>query len=367
MAAWQIVRAADRLELAGELRIRDAAEIWRCLDALVADHGPQLDFDLHRAELVDGAVMAMLVELRASLVTGGARSEIVGAPRRIQPIVHLYRGDEPPAIVATVLPPHVGVVARIGRGAAAAAHQVCSVVAFAGRLAGALIADTAHVDWRALPGLVVRAGTDGIPVIVVLDFLVGFVMAYQSSRELQIYGANLYVADVVGLSMTRELAPLVTAIIIAGRSGASYAAELGSMCIAEEVDALRTMGFSPIAHLVAPRTTALAIAAPVLALLGAVAGVTGGLVVAAASLRVTPSAYVSELRSVLVPADVWTGLVKSFVFGIAIALIGCRAGLATRGSASAVGRSTTATVVACLFAIVVIDTLFTVFFRSMGL
>jgi phospholipid/cholesterol/gamma-HCH transport system permease protein len=365
MSTWQIVRSDDRLELTGELRILDAAPIWRRLGELVERPGARLDFDLHDARLVDGAIMALLVDLRASLIAHGTSSAIVGAPARIQTLVHLYRGDGPPRLVAPPRAP-VSLLARLGDGVIHAARQLRSVIVFAGQLAGALVADVRHINWRALPGLITRAGTDGIPVVLLLDFLVGFVMAYQSTRQLQIYGVKLYVADVVGLSVTRELAPLMTAIIVAGRSGAAYAAELGTMCVSEEVDALRTMGFSPVAYLVAPRAAALAIAAPVLTLLGDVAGVSGGLVVGMVSLGVSPHAYVNELRTLLEVSDVWTGLAKSAAFGLAIALISCRQGLATRGSASAVGRSTTATVVACLFAIVVIDTLFTVAFRELG-
>jgi phospholipid/cholesterol/gamma-HCH transport system permease protein len=367
MPSWQIVRSDDRVELAGELRILDAPRIWRRLGEASEDPGRHLDFDLHDATLIDGAVMALLVDLRTSLIAHGTRSAILGAPARIQSLVHLYRGD---AVAASSVAPArrpISPLARLGDGVALAAKRARSVVVFAGQLAGALVADVRHINWRALPSLIARAGTDGIAVVILLDFLVGFVMAYQSTRQLQVYGANLYVADVVGLSVTRELAPLMTAIIVAGRSGAAYAAELASMCVTEEVDALRTMGFSPISYLVAPRAAALAIAAPVLTLLGDVAGVAGGLVVAAASLGISPHAFVAELRTVLVLSDVWTGLVKSAAFGIAIALIGCRQGLATRGSASAVGRSTTATVVSCLFAIVVIDTLFTIVFRELGL
>jgi phospholipid/cholesterol/gamma-HCH transport system permease protein len=139
------------------------------------------------------------------------------------------------------------------------------------------------------------------------------------------------------------------------------------MRVSEEIDALRTMGIAPHPYLVVPRVVALALVAPVLTLLGAVSGVLGGLAVGAGSLHITSEAYLAELRTIVVPWDVWTGLVKSTAFGIAIALIGCRQGLSTRGAAEGVGRGTTATVVSCLFAIVVLDTVFTVLFRGLRL
>ena len=366
MSTWQIVRDGERVELAGELRIADAAPIWRKLGEAVEPPAEHLDLDLHNAKLVDGAIMSLLVDTRAALVARGTQSEIVGAPERIEPLVHLYRGDQPPDIAVEVEHAPASAIGMLGGAVVRAAGRLRSLLVFAVQLVGSLVADLRRINWRAVPHLVERAGTDGIPIVVLLNFLVGFVMAYQSTRELQSFGANIYVADIVGVAVTRELGPLVTAIIVAGRSGAAYAAELGTMRVSEEIDALRVMGFAPISYLVAPRTIALAIATPVLAMLGAVAGVVGGMIVAAVSLGITAHAYVTEMQTIVELSDVWTGLVKSAAFGIAIAFIGCRQGLSARGAASGVGRSTTATVVSCLFAIVVLDTLFTMLFRELG-
>jgi phospholipid/cholesterol/gamma-HCH transport system permease protein len=364
VTSWQIERRDDRIELGGTLRLADAAPIWRQLARLAAKPGRHLDLDLRRAELVDGAVMALLVDVRAQLLAVGATSEIVNAPAHIAPLVELYRGAEPPPPV--VEPPHRSPIAQVGELAERATRRARELVTFAGELVASLVGDLRHVHWRSLPGLAERAGTDGIPIVALLDFLVGFVIAYQSMRQLKTYGANIYIADLVGVSVTRELAPLMTAIIVAGRSGAAFAAEIGTMRVSEEIDALRTMGFSPTSYLAVPRILALALVAPVLTLVGDVVGVTGGLVVGVTSLGLTAHGYMAELRDIVVFSDVWTGLVKSVAFGIAIAFIGCRHGLSARGAASGVGRSTTATVVSCLFAIVVIDTLFTVIFRELA-
>ena len=368
MATWQITRRDGLLELAGELRIADAGAIWNTLDRLTADPGPRLDLDLGQIAAIDGAIMALVVDVRRALAARGAHSEIVAAPSNIQPIVHLYRGDEPTPIVAR--PIHERAIARFGATVETALQGFRRLATFAGELVASvamIVRRPAVAGWRAIPSLVTRAGTDGIPIVLLLDFLVGFVTAYQATRLLRIYGANIYIADMIGVSMTRELAPLMTAVIISGRSGAAFAAELGTMKVSDEIDALRTMGFAPTPYLVIPRIITLAIVAPVLTLLGDVIGVFGGLVVAVTSLDLTSHAYIAELRGILVPSDVWTGLVKSVAFGIAIAVIGCRHGLATRGDATGVGRGTTATVVSCLFAIVIIDTMFTVLFRGFGL
>ena len=365
VSTWQIVRDGECIELAGELRIADAAQIWQTLGAVAEPPGDHLDLDLHGVELVDGAIMSLLVDTRSALAARGTRPEIIGAPPRVAPLVHLYGGDQPP-VTEEVIEARTSIIAQLGGAVEQIGRRLRELLVFAGQLTGSLFGDVRHVNWRAVPHLVERAGTDGIPIVIVLDFLVGFVMAYQSAVQLKLFGANIYVADLVGIAVTRELAPLMTAIIIAGRSGAAYAAELGTMRVSEEIDALRTMGFRPISYLVTPRTITLAIVAPVLTLLGAVAGVLGGMVVGAMSLGVTPHGYFAELQTILDLSDVWTGLVKSVGFGIAIAFIGCRQGLSARGAAQGVGRSTTSTVVACLFAIVVIDTLFTVVFRGFG-
>ena len=188
-----------------------------------------------------------------------------------------------------------------------------------------------------VPSLAERAGVDGVPIVLLLNFLVGFVMAFQSARQLKLYGANVYVADVVGISVTRELAPLMTAIIMSGRSGAAFAAELGSMRVSEEIDALRTMGFAPAPYLILPRMVALAMVAPVLTLLADIVGVTGGMAVGVSSLDVSARGYLAELRTAVVASDVWTGLVKSVAFGTAIGFIGCEQGFSTRGAAEGVG------------------------------
>ncbi len=346
----------------------DGAAIWRELRAACEKPGPRLDLDLADAAIVDGAVMAMLVEIRAQLVARDVRSELVGAGERLRRIVHLYGGD----VAAEPLHEHPREhpIARVGAATQTVIARGKKLVDFAGELLaaiGTVLRRPATLSWRSLPSLVAQTGTDGLPIVTMLNFLVGFVIAFQSAEELRIFGANVYVADLVGVSMTRELGPLMTAIIVAGRSGAAFAAELGTMRVSEEIDALRTLGFRPLPYLVLPRVLALAIVAPVLTLVGDVVGVVGGAAVAARSLGITPNGYLAELRTIVVSADVWTGLVKSFAFGLAIALIGCRQGLQTRGAAAAVGRSTTATVVHCLFAIVVIDTLFTMLFRELGL
>jgi phospholipid/cholesterol/gamma-HCH transport system permease protein len=192
-------------------------------------------------------------------------------------------------------------------------------------------------------------------------------MAYQSAVQLKQFGANIFVADLVGLAMVRELGPLMTAIIVAGRSGAAFAAELGTMKVSEEIDALRTLGLVPLRYLVLPRVLGLTLVGPVLTLLADAIGIAGGVLVGVTQLDVTPAAFMAQLGQVMAPWDILSGLLKSVVFSGAIAVIACQQGLSTSGGAEGVGRRTTAAVVSILFALILLDAVFTVLFGALGL
>jgi phospholipid/cholesterol/gamma-HCH transport system permease protein len=222
------------------------------------------------------------------------------------------------------------------------------------------------VNWRDVPLLMERAGADGLPIVLMINFLVGLVTAFQAAIQLKQFGANIFVADLVGISITRELAPLMTAIIAAGRSGAAFSAELGTMRVSEEIDALRTLGLDPFHFLVLPRVLALALVVPMLTIFADLVGIAGGLLVAMLSLDLTANAYLIETQKAVALWDVSSGCIKSVAFGVSIALISCQRGLSTQGGAEGVGRATTSAVVTSLFAIVVADAMFTVLFNAYG-
>ena len=359
-----IERRDGALRLRGDLQLSCATEIWCDLQHAAAGAEGKLDIDLSDVAVLDGAAVALLVDLRARLVERGVKSELVGATGHLADLVGLYQGYQP----ATCGPRRRrhSFFEHFGADARAVAQALRAMVEFVGDTvrgaAGAIVSPISGKRLTVFP-LIVRAGTEAIPLVLLLNFLLGFVMAYDSSGQLERYGAELYLADVVGVAVTREIAPVITSIIVLGRSAAAYAAELGTMKVSEEIDALRTLGFSPTRTLVLPRVVALALVAPVLTLLGDVVGVAGGAVVGSATLGVTAAGYLAELKTAVVVSDVWSGLVKSVVFGIVVAHIGCQQGFATRGGAEGVGRRTTTTVVICLFALVILDTLLTMFFR----
>lgn len=357
------------IPLQGELRMRDADALWKELSSAVADiHDGAITFDLSGVSVMDGGVLSMLLHLRATLADRGARLELSGANDHVAALIDLYGGNERVARPAKKKPE--GIIAQVGRGTVSVLDEARLVVEFLGQIVVAAInvARRPRIgNWRDTVPFIERTGVDALPIVLLINSLVGFVMAFQASRQLATYGANIYVADLVGISVTRELAPLMTAIIICGRSGAAIAAELGTMKVSEEIDALRTLGLGPVAYLVLPRALALVLVVPVLALLGDIVGIAGGTLVASTSLNVSPQAYLNETLIAVKPFDVITGLLKSAVFAMTIALIACQQGFATSGGAEGVGRRATTTVVSSLFCIVLIDTLFTVLFRALNI
>jgi phospholipid/cholesterol/gamma-HCH transport system permease protein len=210
----------------------------------------------------------------------------------------------------------------------------------------------------------VRTGADSVPIVAVMCFLVGLILAMQAAYQLEPFGATIYVADLLAVSMTREMGPMLTAIIVTGRSGSAIAAELGTMKVSEEIDALRTMGIDPIHLLVVPRTLALMVAVPCLTLIADAVGIAGGLSIAVTALKLSAVQYLKETADALVMKDLLTGLVKSLFFGLIIAQVGSYQGLRVSGGAEGVGRATTTSVVSSIFLIILADLAFTALFYS---
>lgn len=223
-----------------------------------------------------------------------------------------------------------------------------------------------RIRFRAIIDQGVLAGTRSLPLTAMVAVLTGMIMALQSAYQLQEMGAQDLVANLVAISVTRELAPLLTAIIVAGRFGSAIAAELGTMKVSQEVDALTVMGIDPIQFLVVPRLVALAICLPCLTIFSDVVGILGGMGVAVYGIGLNAGSYLSNTLQALVLEDVLAGLVKSFAFALIIGLIGCHKGLTTRGGAEEVGRSTTASVVHSIVLIIAADLFVTATFYVRG-
>ena len=230
-----------------------------------------------------------------------------------------------------------------------------------------LTAGPTKIRWGDFPLHFSKAGVSALPIVLLILFLIGVITGYQGAVLLSQVGADIYIADAVGISITRELGPLMTAILVAGRSGSAFTAEIGTMRVSEEVDALNTMGFDHMKFLVLPRVFAVMIAMPILTLLADLAGVLGGLVTAITAMDLTIASYLNQLQYTLSYWDVFTGVGKSVFFGFLIATVGCFRGLQVRGGAESVGKFTTTSVVTSILLIIVADAIFTFIFQTLGI
>ena len=368
--SWSVQGAPASLEIAvaGRITLEDAPAVWKRV-AGVLDRALRFDrvtIDLAQVEEIDGACLALLVHLQAELTRRRARCELRGARPEVQRLIALYSRRR--RIRRHLARRPRNVLDQIGQATADLGSAALAALDFLGQLLTAALhaaRNPRSLNLRDIAFTMERAGADAVPIVLLINFLIGFVMAYQSSVQLRQFGANIFVADLVGVAMTRELGPLMTAIIVCGRSGAAFAAELGTMKVSEEVDALRTLGLVPLRYLVLPRICGLMLAAPLLVLLADGIGILGGALVAVTRLDLTPAAFFTELRQAVRLTDVLSGLAKSVVFAGAIALIACQQGLETSGGAEGVGRRTTGAVVSILFVLILIDALFTVLFGAL--
>jgi len=218
------------------------------------------------------------------------------------------------------------------------------------------------IKWDRTTEQILKIGLEGVPIVTFLAFLIGAVLALNAASQLRQFGASIYIANLVGVSVTREMGPLITAIIVAGRSGAAITAELGTMVVAEEIDALRTMALSPGRFLLLPRVLALLCAVPCLTILANLAGIFGGYWVGVIVLGLGSRNYLQQTAQSLLISDIVTGMIKSLVFALLIGLVSCYRGFYVRGGAEGVGTNTTASVVTSIVLCILADAIFTTIF-----
>jgi phospholipid/cholesterol/gamma-HCH transport system permease protein len=331
---------------------------------------PQVTIDISSVERLDTAGAWIFYRTARDWEAAGAEVNFSGAsPAQIALLETIERNDkvfEPP------LPEGSGVLKLIDHVGAATidiAKETVDLIGFFGRIIVTMANTAIHPRrLRVTPLLhhMEQVGLNAVPIIGLISFLIGIVLAFQGSSQLQRLGAEVFVVNLVAVSVLREIGILLTAIVIAGRSGSAFTAQIGSMKVNEEIDAMQTLGLDPMEVLVLPRVLALVITLPLLAFFADIMGLLGGGLMSWLALGISPGAFIERLNSAVSMWSFWIGIIKAPVFAFMIAMIGCYEGFQVGGSAESVGQKTTRAVVEAIFLVIIVDALFSIFFQTIG-
>ncbi|HEX9454473.1 MAG TPA: MlaE family lipid ABC transporter permease subunit [Candidatus Binatia bacterium] len=352
------------IAIEGRLDSDSTGKIWREATKVVRDaKAPNVKLDAASIDYCDGSGIALLIYLRQQQQNAGGTLDVEGLRPEFQELLDDWSqgGNETAPAKADA---STRIVEEVGHATVEVWQDIRMLVSFVGELGVALVAAVRHptsIRWHDTVRVAEEVGVNALPIVTMLSFLVGIITAFQAAVPLRQFGAQLFVANLIGLSVLREMGPLMTAIILAGRSGSAFAAEIGTMKVREEIDALQTMGLEPVRFLVVPRILAAVTMTPILTVFADLFGVMGGSVVML-SLGFPLITFFNQLQLAVSYGSFVGGLVKSFAFGILIAAIGCLRGLQTASGASAVGLSTTHAVVSGIILIVVTDGIFSIIY-----
>jgi len=355
------------IEIEGNLDHHGVSSVYYELMEKTKKHDGKVRIVLPENIKWDSSALALLSIIEQYGADNGKIVEIVGMSPRMEEFLNKieschYRRS-------TLVPPRLGIFERAGKVVHEVWQDISFHINFIGAISSAMFDVLKHpgrVRWADAFSAAERAGVNALPIIILISFLVGLIMAFQASIPMRMFGADIFIANLIGLAVIRELGPLMTAIVLTGRSGSAFAAEIGTMKINEEVNALTTMGLDPIAFLVTPRIIAAMLMTPLLAIFADIVGVLGGLVVVMA-LGHPPIVYYNQVVATVKWDDFVGGLIKCFVFGLLIAVSGCLRGLETGSGPSSVGDSTTKAVVTGIILITVVDGLFAVIYFYLGI
>ena len=259
---------------------------------------------------------------------------------------------------------------RVGRGTEAFVRELIATLAFLGETVSTIVrlcAQPWKMRWTSIVAVMEEAGLNAMPIVAFLSFFVGMVVAYIGATTLSDFDLEIYTVELIGYSMLREFGVVLTGIVLAGRTNSSFTAQIGTMKMRQEIDAMQTLGLKPMEVLVAPRVLAMVVMTPILAFVATMAGIAGGIVVGWTSLDINPGLFIERLRTSVPLDQFWIGMSKAPVFGLVVALIACRQGLLTGGSVQSLGHRTTTSVVQAIFAIIVLDAMFAIFYMELGI
>jgi phospholipid/cholesterol/gamma-HCH transport system permease protein len=352
------------LHIRGSINASNAASLVKDTGSVLQERsGSSLTVDLEEATYLDDYGVLALAELREMMTNRKGLFYLVNPGKKVKEILSLFDFESLTVNIPFEKKIAPNVFVRMGEAFLHIISDAKHMISFVGAVFLSLLyicihprslrADDTFLCMR-------RTGVDALPIVGLISFLLGMIIAFMSSIQLRQFGANIYVASLVGLAMTYEISPLGTAIVVAGRSGSSFASEIGTMKISEEVDALYTMGFDPTRFLVVPKILAAVLTVPILTLFSDVFAILGGLVVGVFVLDLTSTAYINQTISTVTMFYFFWGVMKSGVFALIIAWVGCLRGFQVRGGADSVGKATTSAVVSGIFLIVVMDSIFAI-------
>ncbi|TKB26580.1 MlaE family lipid ABC transporter permease subunit [Desulfopila sp. IMCC35006] len=329
-------------------------------------------WDVSDTGRVDSAGMLLFIRTSALLKKNNCSLQVVGTTSEQEKLYALLQKYSPehselkPAFFSRLVTPFD----RIGRNFIAFLANLRDFLAFTGEnfvnLLHAIV-QPRSIRYNAIVKNIEEAGVRALPIVTLTSFLIGVVIAYQGAVQLEKFGANIFIVDMIALSVTRELSPLITAIVVAGRTGSSYTAQLGVMKITEEIDAMRTMGFDPHRFLVLPRIIALIIALPLMIFFADIIGIGAGMFISHVHLNLSYPEFIHRLQNVLTVKHVWVGIGKGPFFAWLIATVGCFHGFQVSKNTESIGRYTTISVVNAIFLVIACDALFSVFFTELGI
>ncbi|HEV8036846.1 MlaE family lipid ABC transporter permease subunit [Yoonia sp.] len=341
------------------------------VEGLLAQQGQAETIDLSGVTRLDTAGAWAVVTLERRMQAAGGMPKITGATSLQSDLIATLRENMPETDVPVA--PNRSVADRleqVGRSAFSAFQKTMAIIGFLGRVVvtiAGLIVRPARIRWTAIVHHMQQVGLNAVPIVSLMAFLIGVVLAFQGAAQLRQFGAEVFVVDLIAISILRELGILLTAIIVAGRSGSAFTAAIGSMKMREEIDAMRTLGLDPVEVLVVPRVIALMIMLPVLGIIANFAGLIGGALMSWIELGVSPGVFQSRLVSNTGVEHLFVGLIKAPFFALIIAIVGCFEGMQVKGDAESLGHLTSTSVVLAIFLVIAADALFSIFFAVLGI
>jgi phospholipid/cholesterol/gamma-HCH transport system permease protein len=363
-----------RLSFGGEWTIDETAPLDASLRALQLEGMREVEIDGAGITRMDSTGAWLLVRTEHGLAEQGAKIRALRIPENYRPLIAMLERE--PKVRPAPSPPHQPVIEmlnRIGQGTCHILYEAYQLLGFLGRISvetfEALIRPDRELPWPAFINQIEQTGVTALPIVGLLSFLIGVVLAYQGADQLARFGAEIFTVNLVGISVFREIGGLMTAIIVAGRSGSAFTAQIGTMKLNQEIDAMETIGVNPVEVLVLPRVLGLMVTLPLLTFYANVMGIIGGAVMCYFDLGITVPAFMRQLHDALTFSSwsFWLGLIKAPIFAAIIALVGCFEGLRVEGNAGSVGRLTTRSVVESVFFVIVLDAAFSILFSLLGI